>query len=478
MDPISLIIGIGLGSFITFLALRNRSTEVTPRDVEIELAQLREKSSLVESLKAELSENLCSSQNTQNELSRIQATFTEKQKSFESTSLKLNESEDLLKSLLAENSGLRTQIDAEKKHQKEKLAILQTNKEELTLSFKELANKIFTEQNKNYSENNKEKLDALLKPLQTQITDFSKKVQDCYETEAKERFSLKNEIVNLQKLNTKMSEDAHNLTRALKGDSKAQGSWGEVILERILEASGLTKDREYQTQVHSVSEEGKLFHPDVIIKLPDDKDVIIDSKVSLTAYEQFCSSDDLELQAGFRKAHLNSVKNHIKELSDKSYENLPEINSLDYVLLFMPVEGAFRLAVESDENLFLDAYKKNIMLVSPSTLLITLRTIHKIWQYEYQNQHAHAIAAKAEALYGKFVGYIENFQKVGKALDVARKSYDAAEGQLHTGKGNIIRTCQSLEELGIKSKKQIPRDLTQKAELQLNLDNETTSEDE
>lgn len=462
MEIVCALLGLIIGAAIIFFLKKDSGT---PRELEIELEKLRDqvKSSAEKEEKIQVQQNEISTLRA--EVASSSSLLNERQKLISRFEDEAQKSTSQLQEIITLNATLKTQMQADRTLHDEKLQSLKASKEELSRNFKEIANKIFEEQSKNQSQANKEKLDLTLKPLKEQIHTFSKQVQDCYNKEAKERFSLEKEIKSLKELNTRMSEDALQLTKALKGDSKARGTWGELILERVLEASGLRNGSEYFTQVTETAEDGKRYMPDAIVHLPDEKQIIIDSKVSLVAYEKYCSSADEDERLTLRKAHLDSVKNHIKELSDKSYENLPGINSLDYVLLFMPVEGAFRLAVEADEKLFLDAYKKNIMLVSPSTLLITLRTISKIWQFENQNRNTQAIVDKAEALYSKFVGYVESFQKVGKGIEQARKAYDSAEGQLMTGRGNLIRTCKSLEELGIKSKKAMPKEVLHKADM-------------
>jgi len=378
--------------------------------------------------------------------------------------------EERLHQLIDEKGKLReqvveyeTKLQSEQKAAAEKLKNLDDAKDKMKLEFEKLAEQILEKKTDKFGKQNKERLEAILNPLKQQLGDFKKKVEETYEKETRERHSLKTEISNLQKLNAKMSEEALNLTRALKGDSKSQGAWGEIVLERVLEASGLRKGSEYLTQESFRTEDRKLYRPDVIVKLPDEKDVIIDSKVSLTAYERYSSEDDSEQRDVFAKEHLDSVKAHINSLSAKSYEELKEIRSLDYVLLFMPVEGAFRLALELDENIFLWAMEKNIMIVGPSSLLVTLRTVSKIWQYENQNRNAQLIAGRAEKLYAKFVLFVEEMEKMGKALENANKHYDTAFNRLSKGSGNLVSMSQQLEKLGVKAKKQLSKELVEES---------------
>lgn len=390
-----------------------------------------------------------------------------------------------LEELINEKGKLReqlveyeTRLEEEQKAAREKLKTLDEAKEKMKLEFEKLAEQILEKKTDKFGKQNKERLEAILNPLKQQLGDFKKKVEETYEKETRERHSLKTEITNLQKLNVKMSEEALNLTRALKGNTKSQGAWGEIVLERILEASGLRKGSEYLTQETFRSEDRKLYRPDVIVKLPDDKDVIIDSKVSLTAYERYTSEDDPDERAKFAQEHLASVKSHVNSLSAKSYEDLKEVRSLDYVLLFMPVEGSFRLALELDENIFLWAMEKNIMIVGPSSLLVTLRTVSKIWQYEHQNRNAQLIAGRAEKLYNKFVLFVEEMEKIGKALDSASKHYETAFGRLSKGSGNLISMSQQLEKLGVKAKKQIARELVDEALVENKNDSKTEKKKE
>ena len=368
--------------------------------------------------------------------------------------------------LAVEKSRLKTQLEEQAAQSEEKLKLLEESKQTLKVEFQNLANKIFEEKSEKFTEVNKEKLDTLINPFKEQIKDFAKKVDETYDKESKERISLKEQITQLQQLNNKMSDEANNLTKALKGEVKTQGSWGEMILEKILEGAGLREGIEFRREVAVQNEEGKRFRPDVIVHLPEQRDVIIDSKVSLVAYERYMSATDEEEKAQALAAHVASVKSHVKLLSEKNYEDLQGVNNLDYVLLFMPVEGAFRLAVENDENLMLSASKENIMLISPSTLLISLRTIHSLWQYEYQNQNARKIAERAGALYDKFVAFVKDLEDIGKSIERTNTLYNAAHNKLVSGRGNVIRQTQTLIDLGVKSKKTLPAELLNEANQQ------------
>ena len=360
-------------------------------------------------------------------------------------------------------SELDTRLEDERKNAEEKLSLLQEARDQLKLEFQNVANKIFEDKSQKFTEQNKENIEGVLKPMREQLLDFKKKVEDVYDKESKDRVSLLTEIVHLKSLNERISEDAINLTNALKGQSKTRGSWGEMILERVLEESGLHKGREYEVQTMYASEEGQRRHPDVIVHLPEGKDIVIDSKVSLTAYEKYCSADTDEKREKRLKEHLFSIRTHIKALSDKRYEELEGISTLDFVIMFLPIEGAFWAAIESEQELFNEAFDKNIMLVSPSTLLATLRIINNIWRYEDQNKNALVIAKKAGDLYNKFVGFVEALDDVGQKLDKAQDSYKTARDRLSKGKGNLVRRTEELKQLGVKAKKELPEELVVQA---------------
>lgn len=320
----------------------------------------------------------------------------------------------------------------------------------LKVEFENIANNIMLKNSKTSQLH----MANILQPFKENIKEFNLKIENYYKDESKERFSLVKEIEKLRLLNTQISQDAINLTNALKGDNKIQGDWGEYILERVLENSGLKKGREYEIQKEFKDEEGVRLRPDVIIHLPDKKDIIIDSKLSLTAYEMYHSSDENEKDFHLQK-HLSSIHTHIKLLSQKEYEKKIDINSLDFVLMFIPIEAAFLLAVEMDRGLYERAYSQNIILVSPSTLLAVLRTIQNSWRYEYQNKNAHLIAKKAGDMHDKFVGFINEMQNVESSLLKAQNSYNDAFKKLSSGKGNLINRAKELKELdGVYHKKE------------------------
>jgi len=351
---------------------------------------------------------------------------------------------------------LNTRYEEEIKASSEKLVMLQDAKSELSREFKILSNQIFEDKAKQFTSTSKEQLELMLKPFREQIHSFSRESREQFNIEAKDRHLLKDELLRLKEMNEQLSNDAINLTNALKGENKTQGNWGEIVLERILEESGLRKNIEYETQATLKSEEGKSYRPDVIIHMPDKRDIIVDSKVSLVAYERFMSSDDESLKKQALSEHLTSIKNHIKELSTKEYEKLEGVNTLDYVLLFMPIEGSFLLALSADGEFFKNAYDNNILVVSPSTLMVTLKTIEHIWRTERQEENAQKIAKEAEAMYDKLVGFVEDMKSIGSQIQKSQETYDKAMNKLSSGRGNVIKRAQNMKALGLKPKKELP----------------------
>jgi len=346
------------------------------------------------------------------------------------------------------NDGLQSQLEQQKIQ-------FETNKEQIKTEIQNLSNSILEEKSKKFTEQNSIQLKQILEPLGLRIDEFKKKVEDTYSEENKERATLKEQIRQMAELNQKMSIEAQNLTKALKGDSKTQGNWGEVILERILEKSGLRKGFEFEVQVTERNEENKIIRPDVIVKLPDEKYMIVDSKVSLTAYEQFVNAENDEDRVKQIKLHIISLRNHIKGLAEKNYQLLYGTQSPDFVLLFIPIQPAFDVAMMNEPELYNFAFEKNIILVSPTTLLATLSTVNSVWKQEYQTKHALEIAEKSGAMYDKFVGFVDDLEKVGKAIQTTSKVYDDAMNKLSLGKGNLINRAESLKKLGIKASKKI-----------------------
>lgn len=348
-------------------------------------------------------------------------------------------------------------------NQEERLAQQRSEFEELNkrfnTEFENLANRILEEKSKTFTEKNRENIDAILAPLRERIKDFEEKVERSYGEEKKEKAELKGEIKKLMELNQRISEEANNLATALKGDTKKQGNWGELILERIMESSGLQKDVEYRTQFSTRSLDDEVLRPDVVVMLPDDKHLIIDSKVSLVAYDRFVNSEDPEDQTRYLKAHIDSVKLHVKQLSEKAYHSARGVDTPEFVLMFMPIESSFSQAVKADNELFTFAWEKQVVIVSPSTLLATLRTVSAIWKQERQTRNALDIALKSGQLYDKFVGFTEDLLKIGRHLGQTQTAYTEATRKLSEGAGNIVRRTEELRKLGAKASKQIPQEL-------------------
>jgi len=342
----------------------------------------------------------------------------------------------------------------QEKIQEQKIEVEQI-REKFQLEFQNIANKLLDEKSQKFIETNRTNLDILLNPLKENIKAFEDKVEKVYKAESDERNVLRGEITQLMSLNKQISEEASNLTKALKGDNKKQGNWGEVILERVLERSGLVKDQEYRLQANLNSSDGSRFQPDVIINLPDDKHLIIDSKVSLIAYERLVNCETEDDRKLFSKAHVESIRAHVLGLSSKNYHDLHQINSPDFVLLFIPIESSFSFAVQLDAELFSDAWDKRVVIVSPSTLLATLRTIASIWKQERQNRNVLEIARLSGAMYDKFVGFVGDMESIGKNIKQSQSSYDNAINKLIDGNGNLTKTAEKIKSLGAKANKQL-----------------------
>ena len=437
MDTIFLVIG----GFLLFSA----SASVVYLARQLQLSKIGE-TSAKEQLSAKLNE-LSTSLSTNEELSQ------------ENSSLK----EDL-RLRREELISLRVRLELEEKQFEEKLTLLNESRDELGSAFKNIANEIFEDRSKKFVSANKESLSAILSPLEEKIQTFEKRVEETYINESKERFALTNQIENLQKLNARISEDAVNLTNALTADNKVQGTWGEMALEKILDISGLVKGREYDIQVSLKEEGGGRAQPDVVVHLPESRDIIIDSKVSLKAWVSYCGAETASIKAEASKSLVESVRNHVKLLSNKDYQNLEGVNSLDYVFLFMPIEAAYAKAIQEDKDLFQFAFDRNIIFVVPTTLLTTLKTVQNLWRLAQQNQNANEIAKRAGALYDKFVAFVGDLDDVGQRIESTRVSFDRARSKLATGKGNLIRRAETLKELGAKTSKKQSSELLMSSE--------------
>jgi DNA recombination protein RmuC len=357
-----------------------------------------------------------------------------------------------------ELARLTERLDAEKRLSAEKIAILAEAKEELSNQFKALASDILEDKSKRFTEQNQTNISQLLEPLKVKLTEFKGKVEEVYFQEGKERSALAEQVKSLMALNRQLSDDAHNLTLALKGSNKAQGNWGEMILEKILESSGLRKGLEYDVQGSHTLEDGSRLQPDVVIHLPGERHIVIDSKVSLLAYEEYMNADEAQREPALKR-HLDSIRAHIKGLSEKNYQDIHGVKSLDFVIMFIPLEPAFMLASANDSALWQDAWKRNILLVSPGTLLFVLRTVAHLWRQEQQNKNAQEIAKRGAELYDKLAGFVDDLKTLGSRLGQAQKSYDDACGKFYSGKGNVIRQAEMLKDHGIKPGKSLPAEL-------------------
>ncbi|HCG7066297.1 DNA recombination protein RmuC [Vibrio parahaemolyticus] len=407
----------------------------------------------------------------------------EKLRYFEAVKQERQQYFDELGQMREQKSRLETQLrEQQARHEQmnqanaEKLQILEQAEVRLKQQFEHLANQLFEEKTAKVDLQNRQSLEGLLSPLKEQLEGFKKQVNDSFSQEAKERHTLVHELKNLQRLNEQMTREAVNLTQALKGDNKQQGNWGEVVLARVLAESGLREGHEYETQVNLQSEAGKRYQPDVIVHLPQNKQVVVDSKMALVAYERYFNAETDDERDRALNAHLTALRAHIKGLSMKDYHKLKGIQSLDYVLMFIPVEPAFQVAIQADPSLIKDAMEQNIILVSPTTLLVALRTIDNLWRNERQNQNAKLIAQRATKLYDKLRLFIDDMEGLGGALDRANQTYQGAMNKLATGRGNVIRQAESFRQLGVEIKRPISSDLAQLAQSDAFSENESPNE--
>ncbi|HBH47871.1 MAG TPA: DNA recombination protein RmuC [Bacteroidales bacterium] len=424
MEIVYLLLGIAIGAALVWIILRSKSA------TKLAVATEKTNSAL-------------------HELVSLKSDLNQKQEEI----LQLNNS------LTASRTDLKN-LETKLREQKEELVKL---RETFNLEFKNLANEILEEKTKKFTEQNKNHLDEILKPFSEKIKDFEKKVEETYDKEAQQRFSLKEQVKQLAELNQQISKEANSLTQALKGESKTQGNWGEVILESILEHTGLRKGIEYTVQESFTLDDGKRFQPDVIVHYPGDRSVVIDSKVSLTAYERYASAEEEMERQEALKAHLLSVRNHINELSDKKYEDLEGIKTLDFVMLFMPVEPAYLLAIQNDPQLWTYAYERRILLISPTNLVAVLKMVESLWKQEYQSRNVLEIARQGGGLYDSFVLLSERLLNLGRKMEDATKLYRETMQNLSNGKGNLIGRVEKLKALGIKAKKQLPDSLLKRA---------------
>jgi DNA recombination protein RmuC len=447
MNPVFVVIlvfvALFIGIFIGRMLIKaSKSSEQSVWEEKLNQASLR-----YEQLKEQFEQQRKSLENQiQQLLSDKEKLVSEKQSLLVNLSRRETEFENLL------------QKNTEQKQEVEQL------QEKFTKEFENLANKILEEKSSKFTEQNKENIKNILSPLQEKIQTFEKKVEDSQKENIGIHASLKEQLLHLQNQNLKITQEAENLTKALKGDSKMQGNWGELVLERVLEKSGLERDREYFVQQSMVSENGSRLMPDVVIHLPDNKKMVIDSKVSLTAYERYVNEEDLALKNTYLREHIASLKRHIDQLSEKNYHDLYRMDSPDFILLFIPIEPAFAVAINHENSLYNKAFEKNIVIVTPSTLLATLRTIDSMWTNQKQQENAYEIARLAGSLYDKFEGFVADLIKIGKKMDEAKTEYSGAMNKLVDGRGNVITTIEKLKKMGAKTQKSLPENLLRRAE--------------
>ena len=431
----ALLVGVALGTVIGRLWQASR-TQGDGGDTAARLALLEERAGRVDGLEAELTERRTAVQEAATTVARLEAQLEAQQTS------------------AAQEEEAAKQA-AEKQRQ---------DHERMVAQFKAAAHEIMEERTKAFDAKSKKSIGELLKPFEKQLGDFQKHMTEAEKHASKERITLQEQVKMLNETNTQMSEEARNLTRALKGDNKSQGNWGEVVLGRVLELSGLEEGREYETEVSETAEDGSRKRPDVVIHMPGNRQVVVDAKVSLKHYEQYCDADDAEAQAEAMKLHIASIRGHVKGLSAKNYQDLNSITTIDYVLMFIPIEASFTEAVRHDRSLYDEAINKNVLIVTPSTLLAVLRTIETMWRNERQTKNAVEIAKQAGALYDKFVGFSETLSQVGGRIGQAQVAYEKAFSQLTTGRGNLVNRVKNLEALGAKTTKQFSQSISDAAD--------------
>jgi len=435
---LAVLLGAALGMVIGWLWRGSRTDSRGTEDVG-KMALLEERANRAESLESQLAETSSEREQAERQALQFEVELKALQTQFEEH-----------KTAIKEREASRKADHEQKK----------SDQELMVANFKAAAHEIVEERSKAFDTTSKKSIGELIKPLKEKLEGFQNQLKESEKSASKERISLEEQVKNLKAMNTRMSDEAQNLTRALKGDSKARGNWGEMVLSRVLELSGLQEGREYETEVTETDEEGKRKRPDVIVHLPGNRQVIVDAKVSLVDYDGFCEAEGAEDQEASMKRHVASIRGHVKGLSDKNYHHLENITTIDYVLMFMPIEAAFTEAMRFDRNLYDEAISKRVLIVTPSTLLAVLRTIETIWRHERQTKNAVEIARQAGGLYDKFIGFAGSLEDIGKRLDQAQTSYESAFNQLKTGKGNLVGRVKKLEALGAKTSKQLPESLS------------------
>jgi DNA recombination protein RmuC len=458
----------------------NKEKSELIENLSYELQEFKIKNAKNQQELAQFMETRVALQSTQEKLTATQKELNEVSRALSQTQTKLENAQEQFKNLVSEHKLLRNsyeevqelntkyrtnnarllmKLESEERYVNAQKEMMYSHKVEVKEELESLARKVFDGNSQKFAEFSKENLDSMIKPLQVQISEFKKQVADTYNVESQERAVLKNEIQSLKELNEKISKDAINLTNALKGESKQQGVWGEMVLEHVLEASGLRKGHEFEREVSLKTDDNEILRPDVIVHLPDSRDLIIDAKTSLVAYERYVNATNEKDKETYLNAHLDSIRTHVKELSKKNYERLKEVNTLDFIFMFMPIEGALAVALEHDNSIYDNAFKNKILLVGPTTLLVAMRAVENVWKFERQNQNAQEIARRAGAMYDKFVGFSEDLMKISKQIDGIQGSFLAARNKLTDGKGNLVRQVEQLKELGAQTSKKLPKAL-------------------
>ncbi|VAW46198.1 DNA recombination protein RmuC [hydrothermal vent metagenome] len=468
-----IVLFAGIALFLVFKQYRtNQQLQQTYSQLQQQNEQLIRQEGLVEQLSEQQVQNGLLNQRL-TELQAIKAVLPHKETQLDELKVQLQQKEsdlnqlrDELKHQESRVAELSVALENEKSNAQEKLALLESTKAQLANEFKVLSNQIFESKQSQFTQNTQATMDAILKPMQGSLEGFKERIERVHKEDLEGRASLAEQLKQLQQLNLQMSEETQNLTQALKGDSKLQGNWGELILERLLERSGLTEGVEFDREKSFTDDSGKRLRPDVILNLPDNKHIVIDSKVSLLHYEQSLNSNSEALRTTALKQHLKSLKNHIDTLANKRYESLEQLNAPDFVLMFIPVEGAYLMAIEADASIFENAFEKRVAVVTPTTLFTSLKTIEQLWRYERQSENTLKLIKRAAEVHDKFVGFVESFEKVGKQLQTAQNTYETTRNQMLSGKGNLVRQAEMLKELAGKTKKEIPAHLLEEADME------------
>lgn len=453
------------------LAKLNHALQTEKQQLETQKAFLEQNLSQQSMLLTELKDDLKQAQIRITDLANIEGQFEQLKLQLSSAHSETEQKESLLENyrakllvLEAKQAELNEQLENEKVVAQEKIQLLETAKKQMSDEFTLLANKIFEQKQQQFSQSSQANIEATLKPMQQALNEFKHRVESVHKEDIEGRASLTEQLKQLQQLNSQMTTEAQNLTQALKGDNKTQGNWGELILERLLERSGLTEGVEFEREKSFTDEQGKRLRPDVIINMPDNKHIVIDSKVSLADYERALNAEQESAKNSHIKSLLLSLKKHISALAEKRYDHLQQLNAPDFVLMFIPVEGAYLMAIEADSRVFEDAFEKRVAVVTPTTLFTTLKTIEQLWRYERQSENTLKLIKRAAEVHDKFVGFVDTFEKVGSQFDTAHNSYLKARKQLVQGNGNLIRQAEMLKDLAGKTKKEIPSHLLEEAE--------------